>query len=340
MFTPDERFVQDGCTNVQSVEVALIERELMQYRVAAMHYRDGLTMDAVARQLGVSRSTVSRLLADARRAGIVRISVSEPVWRNADVALLEEEFGVSVVSVPVAAGASETEVLEAVARAAAQEFTLWVREAGQGPVVGLAWGRTVSALVSNLEPVDCRAVVVQMNGAVNSTSAGIPYAGEILAGAARAWRGAVLQFPVPAFFDFSETKNAMWRERSVQFVLDAQDNIDIAVFGVGVLAAGTQSHVYAGGYLTEADVRELAAERVVGDVNTVMLRADGSADGVGLNARASGMSPKRIARIPRRLCVAADRSRAEALTAALRAGVVTTLVADSALVASVARVID
>ncbi|QGF23248.1 sugar-binding transcriptional regulator [Raineyella fluvialis] len=314
------------------------DREVLQYRVATMHYRDGITMEAVARQLGMSRSTVSRLLKDARASGLVRVTVAEPVARDEDVQDLEERFGVRVLSVPVWPDVPDATRLEAVARTSARLLEEWLREADR-PRVGLAWGVTVGAVVAALEPLNCQAQVIQLNGAVNPSTTGQPYAGAILASAARAWRGTVVQFPVPAFFDHATTKVAMWRESTVRAVLEAQDTADTAVFGVGSLGPGTRSHVYLGGYLGTTELATLLEAEVVGDVCTVMLRADGTYDGIPLNDRTSGITPDRLRTIPRRLCVASGSEKARAVVAALRAGLVTVLVADAALVRSIARLV-
>ena len=47
-------------------------------RVARMYYEWEMKQATIARQLGLSQSTVSRLLQQARNAGIIRISVSVP----------------------------------------------------------------------------------------------------------------------------------------------------------------------------------------------------------------------------------------------------------------------
>jgi DNA-binding transcriptional regulator LsrR (DeoR family) len=48
------------------------------YRAAKLYYEDNATQAAVATALGTSRTTVSRLLAEARRQGIVQIAVVQP----------------------------------------------------------------------------------------------------------------------------------------------------------------------------------------------------------------------------------------------------------------------
>ena len=56
--------------------------ELM-YAAARLYYLEDKNQAAVAEHLGTSRATVSRLLSEARRAGIVRIDVALP-GRRAD----------------------------------------------------------------------------------------------------------------------------------------------------------------------------------------------------------------------------------------------------------------
>ncbi|MFZ2751674.1 MAG: sugar-binding domain-containing protein, partial [Propioniciclava sp.] len=154
---------------------------------------------------------------------------------------------------------------------------------------------------------------------------------------ATAFDARVTPFPVPAFFDHAETKQAMWRERSIQYVLGLQQRLDIAVFGVGSLTGSIPSHVYAAGYLDAEERTSLAADGVVGDICTVLLREDGSYADIPTNARATGLTPAEMARIPRRICVVADPARARAVRGALRAGVATDLVLDDQTAKAILR---
>ena len=53
-------------------------RPSLLYAAAKLYYTDDATQAEVAAQLGTSRATVSRLLAEAKRRGIVRIEVVPP----------------------------------------------------------------------------------------------------------------------------------------------------------------------------------------------------------------------------------------------------------------------
>ena len=177
-------------------------------------------------------------------------------------------------------------------------------------LIGVAWGTTLAAIVQHLVPHETRgSTVVQTNGSANHSTSGIPYVGAIISTVADAFGCQVVHFPVPAFFDYASTKDAMWRERMVTRVLGLQARLDLVIFGVGALEGPLKSHVYASGYLDEADVQQITEQRVVGDVCTVLLRKDGSWRDIPLNARASGITPAQLQTVPRRICVASGQAK-------------------------------
>ena len=287
-------------------------------------------MEAIARELHTSRSSVSRLLDHARATGLVDIQIRSPQESGAYLAgQVRERFGVAAQIVPMPSIVSDVDRLERVARAGAR---LVARFVDSGMTVGVAWGSTVSALSRHLVPKPVVGVeVVQLNGAGNTRTTGIIYASEILQRFGTAFGAHVQQFPVPAFFDDPATKDALWRERSMRRVLEVHSRMDLTVFGLGSPFAGVPSHVYIGGYLEDADFASLAADEVVGDVATVFFRADGSWRDVVLNARASGPDLESLRHVARRMCVVAGPSKLASLRGALAAGLVTDLVLDEPL---------
>lgn len=305
-----------------------MEKELETLiKVARQYYVQSETMDSIAHGLGVSRSTVSRLLKEARDRGLVRVTIVDP---DRPIDRLSREFkkhfGVRTHIVHVRPGASNVFRLEQVARTAAGLLSDEVRD---GDVIGIAWGTTTSAIASHLLPRELTGVTVtSLNGGANHQTTGLPYVGSILHRFATAFRGQEQLLALPAFFDDPATKEAMWRERSTHHILGVRANCRIAVFGVGALNSKTQSHVYAANYLSPTDLRALTDQRVVGDVCTVMLREDGTFRDIEFNRRATGMTPDQLRTLPRRICVVSGRGKAAALLGALRARVATDLVID------------
>jgi len=296
-------------------------------RAATMYYLQDMTMEAIARHLRTSRSTVSRLLRRARDTGLVEITLRAATTRAPGLGQsISETFGVETFVVPVPDTTNDIDRLEQVAIASAKLLGSWF---DSGMVMGIAWGTTLEAVSRHLVHKATRgSAVVQLNGAANNRTSGVDYTSNLISTFGSAFDASMHYFPVPAFFDFPETKAAMWRERSVRRVLEVQGLADIALFSVGAIAGAIPSHVYSAGYLDDDDVRTLEAEGVVGDVCTVFLRADGSYQGVVVNERATGPTPDELHRIPRRVCVVAGDNKAVPLLAALRSGVVTDLVLD------------
>ncbi|ACQ81531.1 transcriptional regulator, DeoR family [Beutenbergia cavernae DSM 12333] len=310
-------------------------RDELMHEVASMYYLQDQTMEGIARRLGVSRSTVSRLIKSARAQGLVRISLRSPSSGTGTAARLRRTFGVRAHVVPIRASASQAARLDEVARVSARLLAEWF---ASGMTLGVAWGTTVAAVSRQLVPTPIHdATVVQLNGAANTHSSGLAYANDLVSSIARAFDATIHHFPVPAFFDYAATKEMMWRERSVRHVLQVQAQADVALFGVGALAGTVPSHVYSSGYLDDADRRALAGDRVVGDVCTVFLREDGSWEDIAINARATGPTPRELRRIPRRVCVVAGDSKVVPLLAALRAGAATDLVVDESTARALLR---
>lgn len=305
-------------------------------RVARLYHVQAETMDAIAHQLGVSRSTVSRLLKEAREQGLVRVTIVDPERPMTRLAeLFEKYFHVTAHLVHVRAGASGVFRLDQVAKVAAKLIDETVRD---DDTIGVAWGTTTSAVAVQLRPRDMTGVtVVGLNGGANHRTTGLPYVGSILSRFSTAFRGDEQLFSLPAFFDNPATKAAMWRERSTKHVLEVRSRSRVAIFGVGGLGAELQSHVYAANYLDAEDLAELSRSNVVGDICTVMLREDGSWRDVPFNERATGMTPAELRSIPKRICIVSGRSKAAPVLGALRAGVMTDLVIDDETARAVLR---
>lgn len=304
-------------------------------QVARLYYHQGLTTGDIARELGLSRPKVSRLLALARRNGTVDIRIHDPQGhpRSVQARLTGRWPGVQVQVVGLPPHSTQDLRLERVALAAAH----WLGSALRpGLVVGLAWGNTLDAVSRALTPRPLSGVqFVQLNGSASVLELSSGFVGGTLTRMAQAVRGQAHLFPVPTFFDDPATKQAMWRERSVQHVVQLQRQAELLLFSVGSPYAALPSHVYAAGYLDPDDLAQLEREGAVGDIATMFFRADGRWDGLSLNARSSGPDLALIREHPNTACIVADPGKAAALRAALDGGLLRTLIVDETTAAGV-----
>lgn len=332
MTIPLVRHDRDMATNDPDIATP---RAVDAVHAARMYYFQDMTMAAIGREMRVSRSTVSRLITYARSSGLVEIKIDST---SGHASALEKAFAdryrVRAHIVPVGETVGDLDRLDRVAMFAGRLLTSLFES---DMVMGVAWGTTISAVSRYLAPKRTHnSHVVQLNGAANTRTTGVSYASDIIRTVATAYDALPQGFPVPAFFDYPETRRLLWKERSIRRVLDLQDRMDIAVFSVGVMGGAIPSHVYSAGYLEQDDLAALVEDGVVGDIATVFLRSDGSYDGIDLNDRSSGPSLERLKSVSTRVCVVAGESKLDALLGALAGGLITDLVIDDVSAAALA----
>jgi DNA-binding transcriptional regulator LsrR (DeoR family) len=303
-----------------------IYQEALQ--VATMYYYQGLTTEVIAREMNFSRPKVSRLLSHARSTGMVEIRIVNVQSMLSPLeARIRERFGLEAVHiVPTPELMGEVIWLERVARYTANYLNTIL---DNNLTVALAWGTTISEITANLVPKHLpELTVVQLNGSGNTFTPDNRYAANILQRFAQNYEASAVLFPVPTFFDYRETKDAMWRERSIRRIIDIQTDADVFLYSIGAVDAGVPSHVYSHGYLDPEDIAELQREHVVGDLATVFFRADGSWEDVALNQRASGPPLSLYGAGKRSICVVSGRNKVPGLLAALQARLMTELIVD------------
>ncbi len=304
-----------------------IYQEALQ--VATMYYYQGLTTETIAKEMEFSRPKVSRLLSHARSTGMVEIRIVNVQNMLSPLEVqIRERFGLEAVHiVPAPELLGEVIWLERVARYTANYLNDVL---DNGRTVAVAWGTTISEVIAHLIPKHLpELTVVQLNGSGNTYTPDNRYAANILERFARNYDANVVLFPVPTFFDYRETKEAMWRERSIGNIISLQERADVLLYSIGAVDAGVPSHVYSHGYLDPDDMSDLERNGVVGDLATVFFRSDGSWEDLSLNRRASG-PPLSLYGAPgkRSICVVSGKSKIPGLLAALRARYMTELIVD------------
>jgi DNA-binding transcriptional regulator LsrR (DeoR family) len=113
----------------------------LMFEAASMYYLDDATQAEVAQTLGTSRATVSRLLSEARRQGIVRIDVVAPTARDGQALARRTAETLGIRSVRL--GPSRQVGAVGTSLSAALSLALAEVGMGAGDVLLVSSGRTV-----------------------------------------------------------------------------------------------------------------------------------------------------------------------------------------------------
>lgn len=302
------------------------ETAYLAVRVARLYYFQNMTTAAIADEIGTSRATVSRLLSFALERGLVEIRVHDPqqVSGSLEAAIANHYRLRSIQVVPVAAAATDKETLQRVTCHAAAYVNSLVTP---GTIIGLAWGTTVAQIADQLLPRHVHDVdVVALNGSGSGASFINSFSESIVSRFAQNYGARAHHLPVPAFFDYPDTRTALWREKSIKAIRDLQERASILLFSIGAEATG--SYIHTAGYLGEEERQILRDEGLVGDIATVFFRADGSWRDVAFNARNSGPDMECFTRAAHSLCVVSGAGKLPGLKAALRGGFINELIID------------
>lgn len=285
--------------------------------VARMFYLDRRTKSDIADELDLSRFKVARLLDLARDAGIVRIEIASPSGLDIDLAdAVRRRFGLTeacVLDLAASSGADERAQLGHPAGGFVGSF---LRD---GDVVGVAWGRTLSALVDELPVV--RAEVVQIAGGMPGSFGESPV--DLARRLAGRWGGEPSLLQAPFVVAGEAAARVLRDEPANRATLRRFDELDVAITGVGAYEASSPLAA-----LPEADRRRLGDADVAAEFCGQFVAADGRLLDVGLGTRMLCISADQLAATDRVIAVAGGAGKAGALEAALRTGLITHLVTD------------
>ncbi|NAZ82962.1 transcriptional regulator [Kineococcus sp. R8] len=301
---------------------------------AQRFYVENLTKTEIARQLGVSRFKVARLLADAQDAGLVQIRVTAPPALDAELAEgLRTRFGVPAAFVLRAEG--ET-VLDQ--RRAVGVFTAGLLQEVLAPedVVGLAWGRAVSVVAAAVHaPLRCR--FVQLSGALPRPDVE-ESAVELVRRVAAGTSSTAVTFYAPLAVADAATADSLRAQSGIAEALAEHDHLTKAVVSIGAWAPGESTALDS---LDPADAHALAAAGAVAEITGVLLAADGGPV-PGLAARVIGITADQLRRTPDVVAMATGDAgaRAAAVAAVLRSGLVSALVTHAELARQVLALPD
>ena len=313
-------------------------------RCLELYYRQARPQKEIARALGVSAATVSRLLKRAYDEGFVRVELDLPRAEELEAALTEA-FGLREAVVVAAGGRADLK--EELGAAAAAYFE---KIASNGIRVGLSCGFTLYQTIRQLRERRFRDLALYpLSG--ESTLKMVDLSPNTLVGIMAAkYRPHVSAYALPvqhllSLREIERERRRLLRDPEIRSIYEAAQTVDIALVGIGMIAEKTP------GFCSLAEsygvsVKRLRQLGVVGEINYQPFDHEGRiVDRPELRAlmgRVLSVEGDRLQALSRRddryvVAIAGGRAKLEAVRGAVAGKFMNVLVTDEDVAAALLR---
>ena len=272
----------------------VIDDPRLMVRVCDLYYNQGISQQQIAKDLNLSRPTVSRVLALAREQGIVKISIS-----NVDAVehwelerKLEKEYGLQEVII-VGENSSEDKMKEALGEAAARYLEYTIKD---GNTVGVSMGSTLYEVISHvMHPEAKRVTFVPIVGGVGSVSS-------------------------------RNIREELLKEETLLPAIRLTQKLDIAVVGIGY--PNEKSAIMATGYFKENEIDSLINRKVAGELCMQFYDIKGDTSPYEDDNNVIGMDISKLRTVPRSIGIAGGIEKLRAIRGAINGHYINTLITD------------
>lgn len=307
------------------------EEEHFLARVAWHYYVEGINQQEVADRLVTNRLRINQALRDARREGIVRITIESPFLRSVELeAQMRERFKLERVRI-VPSPQDPRKAQTTVGAALAMEISPLIAD----PKIkrfGLTWGMTIYSASRFLRPVirpDLEFVSL-LGGLAQGSDVNSFDIVKAFAAQCEAQR---TYFNAPIYAPSKATRDAILDTEFFDDVFERIRSVDACVIGAGDMSNDSLLIRYA--VPSDVDIAELVAAGAVGDIQGQFLDAEGRLVDHEINERAIGLGVADVANLRGTILAAGGPGKVPIIRAALLTGAFRCLVTDEQTAAAV-----
>lgn len=300
-----------------------IDKKQLIIEVARLYYQFDNTQQAIAKKLGVSRPTVSRLLQQAKDRGFVKIEIIDPFMNNNELAKsLQAKYKIDDVKIAYAAVEEEREILQLMSETAAEYLHQVIKD---GDVLGVTWGATMHRVALQLKPKHVKGVeVIQLKGGVGLSDVNT-YESETVYLFAEAFNTIPRYLPLPVYVDNPMVKEVIESDRHIHRLIDLGKQANIAIFTVG--AVDDDSLLFRLGYLSSEE-KSLLQSEAVGDICSRFFTNNGEICNASINDRTIGIELEELKQKEKSILVAGGTRKVAAIHGALLGGYANVFITD------------
>ncbi|MFN8661338.1 MAG: sugar-binding domain-containing protein [Thermomicrobiales bacterium] len=312
-------------------------REALLSQVAARYYLDHESQEEIARAIGRSVATVSRLLTRAEDAGVVQMDVIQPhAFVPSLQAALVKRFGLRVARVVHIAPAETHATIPRIGDFAARYLATIL---SQDSTLTIGWGSHIQAVALALPAMSLRdAHVVQGLGSRGASMPQLVHP-RLVQSIALRLEATPHFLPAPIITNSIAEKDAIGRDPYFGKVLELLCQTDVALLGIG--PTNTQhSAITRNGILDEWELERIRSRGAVGEILGEFFDIQGRMVSAEFSRRVVGLREEHMRQAGTVLAVAGGEEKAAAILGALRSGLVHVLVTDSITTRAVLALAD
>ncbi|MGL4094922.1 sugar-binding transcriptional regulator [Hyphomicrobiales bacterium] len=309
----------------RETHTAFSEAPSLRLRAAWLYYNQGMTQKDVAEKLGISRSTVIRLLDEAMKRSDVQIWINEGIEDFVALSIdLEKAYGLDEAVIIPTGSDKVGDIAKGVGLALGQFLSEVVPD---NATIGVGWGRTMTASLSSFRPPrreNCK-VVSLLGGivAVHQTNP-LDYTWRL----ASALGAECYMFLAPLLVDSIETKRALIEKCGLSTLYALAENLDLAIVSCGDI--GPHSTSLSEGFISKQTLDELVAAGCVCDTMFNFIDAEGRSVDHPINNHAMSIDLDTLKKAKHIVLASGGAHRATAIRATIKRIGCNTLITDEA----------
>lgn len=293
-------------------------------RAAWLHHIGRLTQNEVAARLNLPTGKAHRLIARAGREGMVRVFVDGAIARCMQLEQrLCRTYGLSFCEIAPEVD-DEPLPLRSLGVLGARYLRL-ACERGQDPVIGLGYGRTLTACVTQLPRVDVKRVrFVSLLGGFTRRFAANPF--DVINRIAERTGAEAYVLPVPFCLDSAEDRALLMQQRGLDEVFALARSSTLRFAGIGIVDAQAAS-LATSGMIEPQEYDEVARAGGRGEILGHFFDRRGDRVETELAGRLASLSYEEL-KVGKLVAVAGGNAKREAIHAVLSSGLLHGLLTD------------
>lgn len=305
-------------------------------RVAWHYYVEGVNQQAVADRLSTNRLRINQALRDARREGIVRITIDSPFLRSVELeAAMRERFDLKRVRI-VPSPNDPAKVQATVGAALAMEISPILADQ-KVTRFGLTWGMTIYNASRFLHPTSRPDLeFISLLGGISQGSDVNSF--DIIKAFASQYDARRTYLTAPIYAPSKATRDTIVETDFFADIFERIRSVDACVIGAGDMSTNSLLVRYA--VPSDVDIQELIEAGAVGDIQGQFLDASGRPIDHEINDRVIGIGIADVASINGAILAAGGAGKVPIIRAALSTGAFECLVTDEATAEQVLAVSD